>query len=332
MDDTADSDAADSGLGRVIVDTDTAGDDALALLMALCSDRARVEGVTVVAGNVAFEREVENAKYVLELADAADRVPVHEGARSPLLKEFEHAEYVHGEGGLGGDLFPETGIPSADGHAVEYLLETVRANPGEVSLLCIGPLTNVALALQYEPDLNEYVDEVWVMGGAADAPGNVTPAAEFNFWVDPDAAKLALAELDVHLVDWGLTLRDSILDDDDFERFGVFDTDYAGFFAEITGRAREFTREEQGVDGVTQPDSLAAALALAPELREAVGEYYATVDEREGVTRGHSVVDTGGVADEAARTRLVESADNDRFTEMVAGLLEAGDPERPLRE
>ncbi|WP_101297600.1 nucleoside hydrolase [Halegenticoccus soli] len=314
---------------RVIIDTDTAGDDALAILMAVLSDRLDVDGVTVVAGNVEFDYQVENAKYALRLA-GADDVPVHEGARRPLLKDFEHADYVHGEGGLGGELFPDTGIPSADEHAVDYVLRTVREDPGEVSLVCIGPLTNVAMALQREPDLDDYVDEVWVMGGAVNAPGNVTPAAEFNFWVDPDAAKLVLRELDVTLVDWGLTLDASVLGAEAFDRFAAFDTAYADFFRTIAEPVREFTREEQGVDGATQPDSLTVALAMAPELRGAAGTYYADVDEREGLTRGHSVVDTADVADAPARTRVIESADADLFEELFAGMLEEGDPERPL--
>ncbi len=321
---------SDDAPRRVVVDTDTAGDDAQAILMAVLSDRLDVDGLTIVAGNVEFDYEVENAKYALDLAGAAGDVPVHEGARSPLLKDHEHADYVHGEGGLGGDLFPDTGIPSADEHAVDYILRTVREDPGEVSLLCIGPLTNVAMALQREPDLNDYVDEVWAMGGAVHAPGNVTPAAEFNFWVDPDAAKLVLRELDVTLVDWGLSLSASVIDGEAFDRFADADTPYADFVRTISEPVREFTREEQGIDGATQPDSLTVALAMAPELRESVGTYHADVDEREGLTRGHSVVDTTGVTDRPARTRVVEAADAALFEEMFAGMVEAGDPERPL--
>ncbi|MFC4359919.1 nucleoside hydrolase [Halobium salinum] len=315
---------------RVIVDTDTAGDDTQAILLSVLSERATVEGLTMVAGNVEFDREVENAKYTLELADAADDVPVYEGARQPLLKEYEHADYVHGEGGLGGDLFPETGIDSAEGFGPDFIVETARDHPGEVSLLCIGPLTNVALALRREPELNELLDEVWVMGGAVNCGGNVTPAAEYNFWVDPDAAKVALRELDVHLVDWGLCLEASLIPGEDFERIRGYDTELSEFFLELAGPVREFTRDEQGVDGATSPDTLAAACMLAPELREEVGTYHADVDEREGLTRGYSTVDVDGVTDGEARTTVVHEADHDLFLAMVDGLLEERDPDRPL--
>jgi len=270
---------------RVIVDTDTAGDDSQALVLALRSSRLGVEGITVVAGNVAFDAQVENAKYTLQVVERTE-VPVYEGAERPLLKDWEHADYVHGEGGLGGDLFPDTGIESADEDAVEYILRTVRESPGEVSLLCLGPLTNVALAAAREPDLADLVDEVWVMGGAVNCLGNVTPAAEFNFWVDPDAAKRVCRDLDVHVVDWGVTLRDGVIGGDAAERAAALGTPAGEFFARIAEPAREFTEDEQGVDGIAQPDGLAAACMAAPEIRESVGGYHLDVDEREGLTRG----------------------------------------------
>ena len=314
---------------RVIVDTDTAGDDTQAILLSLLTDRATVEGLTMVAGNVEFEYEVENAKYTLQLAGRED-VPVYEGAEEPLLKAWEYADYVHGEGGLGGDLFPDTGIASADEHAVDFILDTVRASPGEVSLLCIGPLTNIALALKREPDLDELVDEVWIMGGAVNCLGNVIPSAEYNFWVDPDAAKLVLRDLDCHLVDWGLTVDASTFGPAEYDRIADADTPYADFFREITEPVREFTKEEQGLDGVTQPDSLAAALLYYPELRGESGTYYADVDEREGLTRGHSAVDEGGMLDEDERTTVWHSADAEGFTDVMVSMLREGDPDAGL--
>jgi len=185
---------------RVIVDTDTASDDTQAIVLAALSDRIALEAVTVVAGNVGFDDQVRNAKYTLQLAGCGG-VPVHEGARSPLVKDHETAEHVHGEGGLGGDLDPEVDIPSAEGFAPDVIVERARENPGEVTLACLGPLTNVALALRREPDLGDLLESVWVMGGNVNCLGNVTPAAEFNFWADPDAAKLVVRELGVTVVD-----------------------------------------------------------------------------------------------------------------------------------
>ncbi len=316
---------------RVILDTDTAGDDTQALVLAALSDRIELEGVTVAAGNVDFDREVENAKYTLRLAGAED-VPVHEGARSPLLKEYDTAEYVHGEGGLGGELFPDTGIPSADQHAVDFIVETARENPGEVTLACIAPLTNVALACKREPDLGELLEEVWIMGGNVDCPGNVTPAAEYNFWVDPDAARIVLDELAVTLVDWGVTVRDSLFGTETLERIedAAEGSEYAEFYTAITESVREFNEETIGQDATTQPDSLVSACLIEPDLVEAAGDYYVDVDEREGMTRGYTLVDENGVLEEEPNVRVIESVDADGFRELFLDAVVHGDPERSL--
>jgi purine nucleosidase len=314
---------------RLIIDTDTAVDDAVAILVAALADVANIEALTVVAGNVAFDRQVENAKYTLDLADAAD-VPVYEGARRPLLKEFDHADHVHGEGGLGGDLHPDADIPSAEGHAVDAIVDTARASPGEVSLACLGPLTNVALALRREPDLGDLLAEVVVMGGAVNSLGNHTPAAEFNFWVDPDAAAVAVRELDVTLVDWGLTERAAVLSGEHLDRIADAETPYADFFDTVTRRARAYSRDHRRVDGVTLPDPLAVACLLFPDLVTEAGTYAVDVDEREGMTRGYSLVDERGVTGGESRTRVVESVDDRAFKTLVADTLLHGTPGRSL--
>ena len=308
-------------MDRVIVDTDTAGDDTQALALACLTDRLSVEAVTVVAGNVPFDREVENAKYTLSLVDVAD-LSVFEGARSPLLKEYEHAEEVHGAGGLGGDLHPETEIDSAPGFGPDVIAERCRESPGEISLLCIGPLTNLALAHAREPDLPDLVDEVWIMGGNVNCAGNVTPAAEFNFWVDPDAAHRALANFDVTLVDWGLCQRNR-LGADLFDAVESLDTDLAEFFLEVNKQARAFGDD----DSVALPDGLTTALAAYPQLREELATYHVAVDEREGLTRGYTSVDVRGLTDGAERTRVVESADDEGFETVLLGMLRDGDPD-----
>jgi len=311
---------------RVIVDTDTAGDDTQALLLACLSDRLAVEAVTVVAGNVPFDREVENAKYTLSLVEPDP--PVYEGARTPLLKEYEHAEEIHGEGGLGGDLHPETGVASAEGFAPDEIVRRCRDSPGEVSLLCIGPLTNLALAHAREPGLPDLVDEVWVMGGAVHCPGNVTPAAEFNFWVDPDAARRVIRAFDVTLVDWGLCL-DHVLSGDTLDDLGAPDTDLADFFASVT-RAVRAVDGAAGAGAATLPDGLTAALFAYPELRGETSTYPVVVDEREGLTRGYTSVDVGAdVADvtDDARTRVVEAADHEGFVDVLAAMLRSRDPD-----
>ena len=312
---------------RVIIDTDTAGDDSQALLLAATSDRIEVEGVTICAGNVEFDSQVENAKYTLDLAGVTDDVTVYEGARKPLLKHHDYADYVHGEGGLGGSLFPDTGIESGDRHGVDFIVDAAREHPGELTLVCIAPLTNVALALRKEPDLGELLDSVWVMGGNVNCLGNVTPAAEYNFWVDPDAAKLVLNELDVTLFDWGLTVRDTVFDAETLARIDGMDTPYADFYAEITTPVREFNRESFDEDVTTQPDSAVVAGLIEPALLEESSTYHVDVDDREGMTRGYSAVDEDGVGDGDPRTEVVESLDADGFEDLFVRMLETGSPD-----
>jgi purine nucleosidase len=314
---------------KILLDTDTAGDDVQAILLACLTERLSVEAVTVVAGNVPFDRQVKNAKYTLSLADAAD-IPVYEGARTPLLKDFHHVEEIHGEGGLGGARFPDPDIPSAEGFAPDEIVRRCRAAPGEYTLLCIGPLTNVALALLREPRLPELVDEVWMMGGAVHCVGNVTPAAEYNVWVDPDAAKRVFDAFEVTLVDWGLSLRASVLPADGVETVLNMEGALAAVIGDMIEAVYEFTRTEQGIDGVPQPDSLTAALLAYPELRGAMSTRPVVVDEREGLTRGYLSVDADDVTDVPARTRIVESADGDTFCEIVLSLLQDRAPDRVL--
>jgi purine nucleosidase len=322
------SESADDTAPRsVIIDTDTAGDDSQALLLAATSDRIEIEGVTICAGNVEFDSEVENAKYTLDLAGVADDVTVYEGARDPLLKTHEFADYVHGEGGLGGSLFPDTGIESGDRHGADFIVDAARERPGELTLVCIAPLTNVALALRKEPELGELLDSVWVMGGNVNCLGNVTPAAEYNFWVDPDAAKMVLNELDVTLFDWGLTVRDTVFDAETLARIKAADTPYADFYSEITTQVRAFNRETFDDDITTQPDSAVVAGLIQPDLIEESSTYHVDVDEREGMTRGYSAVDEDGVGDGVARTEVVESLDAEGFKQLLLRMLETGSPD-----
>jgi purine nucleosidase len=318
-----------SSMGRrVLLDTDTAGDDTMAILMAALADSVDVEALTVVAGNVEFDHEVANAKYTLQLAGRGEDVPVYEGARTPLVKDHEHVDHIHGDGGLGGEIYPDTGIESADGYGPDAIVQAAREHPGEVTLVCIGPLTNVALALRREPELDSLLESIWVMGGAVNTLGNDTPSAEYNFWVDPDAAKVVLNELDVTLVDWGLTVRQAMLEADELAVFEDADSEYAEFFTTITEHPREFSKDRLGVDATTQPDSLTVACMLAPDLVTQANTYHVDVDEREGLTRGYSMVDELGITDGKPRTTVVEAVDADAFETMFGDMLLYGDPER----
>jgi purine nucleosidase len=160
------------------------------------------------------------------------------------------------------------------------------------------------------------------MGGNVNCAGNVTPAAEFNFWVDPDAAHRALAEFDVTLVDWGLCQRNR-LGTDLFESVAALETDLSEFFLEVNKQARRLGDD----DTVALPDGLTTALAAYPELREDADTYHVAVDERAGLTRGYTSVDVRGMTDGDARTHVVEAADGDGFKEVLLGMLGERDPD-----
>jgi purine nucleosidase len=310
----------------LVIDTDTASDDAVAVAFAALSDRVDLQAVTVVAGNAPFDAQLRNAAYTLSLV-GADDVPLAAGARRPLVKSWEHATEVHGPSGFGGELDPDVTPTTTGEYGPETICRLAREHDGELGLLAIGPLTNVAEALRRDPELADNLAGVWVMGGAVHCEGNVTPAAEYNVWVDPDAAQLVTRELPVTLVDWGLTCRDGVLDTAAFDRIASFDTELASFLTAVTARAREWSRERGDGGAVGQPDCLAAAVAASPELVESSVAAHVAVDAREGVTRGHTVVDTDPDTSERINARVVTAVDAAAFRERLFGLAAEGDPD-----
>lgn len=177
---------------RIILDCDPGVDDALALMLALASpESVEVAGITTVAGNVPLEDVTRNARGLLSLAGRTD-IPLHEGCARPLMRAVGHRSIVHGEHGLGGVPLSPEATSVAAGHAVDFIIDTVMANPGRITLCPIGPMTNVALAIVKEPRLAENLREIVFMGGNAFGPGNTTASAEFNFYVDPHAAQIMM--------------------------------------------------------------------------------------------------------------------------------------------
>ncbi len=192
---------------KIILDTDPGIDDALALFLALASPEIQLEAVTTVSGNVSVEHTTRNALALLELAGRTD-VPVARGSERPLLTSLARADDVHGGNGLGGVLLPEPQLKLLAKHAVDVISEKVLAAPGEITLVAVGPLTNLALAVRREPGLVSAVREVVIMGGALRVPGNITPTSEFNIFADPQAAHIVLhAGWPIRLVTLDTTTR-----------------------------------------------------------------------------------------------------------------------------
>lgn len=286
---------------NVLIDTDTASDDAVALIMALRSPLVQVQAITVVAGNVAVEQGTQNALYTVELCGA--EVPVYTGAAAPLTRPLEDASWFHGQDGLGDHGYQPTNRLAEKEFAVDAMLRIIQANPG-IELVTLGPLTNLALALRQSPALAANVSRCVVMGGAPCCEGNVTPTAEYNFWVDPEAAQVVLrSQLPLQLVGWQLSRGDAVVNACEIEQILALKTKFSEFAIRSNDTAAEAYRQQTGEAGIALPDPTAMAILLDPAVALASSTHYMDVTTDSGITRGMSIVDRLGVA-ENARNRV----------------------------
>ena len=277
-----------------LIDTDVASDDAVALIMALRAPAVRVVAITTVAGNVEVQQATRNAIYTVELCGA--NVPVYVGAEKPLDRAHQSATWFHGRDGLGDHGYLPPRQSPGKSHAVDAMIAATEANPGLV-IVTLGPLTNLALALERRPSIASHVGRCVVMGGAPCCEGNVTPAAEYNIWVDPEAARIvAMSGLPVELVGWQTSRGESVLDEADITRIQGFNNPVARFAIECNSRAREAYNEQTGEDGISLPDPVAMSIALDPTVGIQWSEHYVDVETRSELTRGMTVVDRLNVA------------------------------------
>jgi len=280
-----------------LIDTDTASDDAVALIMALRAPEIDVRAITVVAGNVGVEQATRNALYTAELCGSS--VPVYAGAERPLRREHMHAEWFHGNDGLGDHGYPEARRAPGSMHAAEAIIETIRANPG-ITLVTLGPLTNIAMALERAPEIANNIGRAVVMGGAPCCEGNVTPAAEYNIWVDPDAAHIVMSSsLPIEMVGWHTCRGAAVLDGADIERVLGLRTPLAQFAIECNSAAQEAYRVQTGENGIALPDPVCMAVAIDPSICIESSEHYVQVETKSELTRGMTVVDRLNVSGDA---------------------------------
>ncbi len=277
-----------------LIDTDTASDDAVALIMALRAPDVRVAAITVVAGNVGVQQATRNALYTVELCNS--NVPVYSGADKPLLRIYENATWFHGRDGLGDHKYPAPRQAAEKLHAVDAIIETIETNPGIV-LVTLGPLTNVALAVSKKPAIATKVSRCVIMGGAPCCEGNVTPAAEYNIWVDPEAARIVMRSgLPVELIGWHLCRGDAVLREPEIEKVEAFNTPLAHFAIECNSHARTAYKIQTNEDGICLPDPVAMCLALDPTIGTEWSEHHVDVETESELTRGMTVVDRLNVA------------------------------------
>jgi purine nucleosidase len=272
-----------------LIDTDTASDDAVALIMALRTPSASVQAITVVSGNVGVEQATRNALYTAELCGSS--VPVYGGAGRPLVRAAAHAEWYHGRDGLGDQGYPPPKRSPEKQHAVDAIIATAHATPGLV-LVTLGPLTNIALAISRDPSWIANVSRCVVMGGAPCTEGNVTPAAEYNIWVDPEAARIVFRSgLPIEMVGWQLCRHEANLNAADIEDVRAIGTELANFAIDCNRTAMEANRVQTGEIGVSLPDPTAMAIALDPAMCLERSKHYVDIEIQSELTRGMTVVD-----------------------------------------
>ncbi len=269
---------------KIIVDSDTAGDDAAALILAAKSPTIEILGVTVAAGNVTLEQAALNSMAALELAGCD--APVYLGATAPLSGEEKECFSVYGKDGMGeADIIHPKGKPRADKNAVDFMLDTIRANPGEVEIVALGPVTNLALAIQKDRETMLKVKRIWSMGTAGFGPGNATPVAEFNVYKDAPAYKIML-ELGVPVTILGLDMDDEPTWHDEAKLAEMMEGSEAQRFISIATRKLLEFKKGNGIPAVDLPDAVAMACIAWPDFVEETTQCYGSCITQPGETYG----------------------------------------------
>lgn len=302
---------------KIIIDTDPGQDDAVAILLALASpEEIDVLGITAVAGNVPLELTAKNARIVCELAGHT-HIPVYAGCDRPLKRDLVTAEHVHGKTGLDGPVLPDPEMPLADGHAVDFIIDTLRAQePGTVTLCPLGPLTNIATAFQKAPDIVERVQEIVLMGGAYFEVGNYTPAAEFNIYVDPEAAEIVFKS-GIHIVVMPLDVtHDALVTKHRNEAFRALDSKVGHAVAEMTDFFERYDTEKYGSEGAPLHDPCVTAYLIRPQLFS--GRHInVQIETQSDLTLGMTVADWWRVTDHPPNAMFMGEIDADGFFELL---------------
>ena len=275
---------------KYFIDTDTASDDAVALLMALEWHDVEVLGISVVSGNMSVEQGSINARYTVELCKKD--VPVYVGADAPLVKKREHADWFHGPDGMGNMNYPVPKLQETNEDFIEVLNNHINQHPDEITLVTLGPLTNVANFIKKYPDSFLKLKNIVIMGGASNTVGNVTPAAEYNIWCDPEAADIVFKSKhhDIAMVGWELCRGEANLTEEEMELAYSFKTEKADFTIDCNKHALDSSQNWLGDPGLGLPDPVAMAVALNPAVTTKVSRHNVQV-VIDGPARGMTIVD-----------------------------------------
>jgi len=299
---------------QIIFDGDPGIDDALALLYVLKSDNAVLRGITTVGGNISLDKTTQNALRILEITNNT-HIPVARGIEKPLLRENKSEGEVHGRDGLGNSNLPIPKIKPIDDHAVDFIINTIMENPKQITLVPVGPLTNIAVAVIKEPRLKDYVKEVVIMGGAVLTYGNITPESEFNIFTDPEAAKIVFESgLPITLVGLDVTMQ-TCLTPYHLDEIMEVSTPVTEFVKKIITHYMKFYKEVVGIDGCGMHDPLAVAVAMDKSLVK-TRRLFVAVETKGEYTSGETVADLRGSKEGAVNPPNMDvcvEVDSDRF-------------------
>ena len=304
---------------RIIIDTDPGVDDALTFLLALASPEVKLEALTTTQGNVTLEKATRNALSILELAQAS-HIPVAAGSVLPLVEPLRASAYVHGESGIGNSKLPEPKTNPVQTHAVDYLIERVLAEPNEISIFPIGPLTNIAMAIRKEPKFAKAVKELVIMGGAIQEGGNMSPLAEFNIFVDPHAAHIVFhAGIPITLIPLDVT-HQCLLKQEHVDRLMKINSPISRFVRDVL-EVYLPSSQKMGFEGSALHDPLTLATVIAPELLT-LKEYYVDVDISGGVSMGKTFADIFNVSKKPANMKVAMNVHSADFVELFLQRIE----------
>ena len=306
---------------RIIIDTDPGVDDAHAILMAYAYPNVKVEAILTVNGNVGVERTTANACTILDLL--GKDTPIYPGCSAPLvLSAGENASHVHGIDGLGGANFPPSKRKVETMHASQALVSLANGSPGEITLVCIGPLTNIAVALKLDPNLPKKIKNLVVMGGAIHGRGN-TPniSAEFNTYTDPEAAHVVFESWpEFSLVSWETTMAHGF-NSNLVEKWFTMNTPKAQFFKKTNERVVEYLTNILGRKMLFAADALAMSVALEPSIIKKSEQHALTVELNGHFTRGQTTVDWMDMSKKPKKVNIILEVDQERFIQLMENAL-----------
>jgi len=306
---------------RFIIDTDTASDDAVALIMALRERSIHIEGVTVVAGNVPIDLALKNALVSIEVANTYTP-PVYKGMSKPLLRDLYTSEFVHGNDGMGNMNLQEPSIKHNEKHAVDAIIDMVGQYPYEIEIITLGPLTNIAMAYLKAPEILKKVKSITIMGSAGLGSGNITPVAEFNVYADAEAFGIVIdIPIPKLIVGWDVSMDKTFIDENDLEYMLSLESPIADFCVRCNASVKEFNKKKFGKTGFDLPDPTAVAAALRPDMILDFYDAFIYVETKGELTYGQVIIDNINILNKKPNARVCKRIDNARFKEYLFELI-----------